>query len=136
MTAERLEDELADLIDRALAIVGKDDVISSLEHAIKEIRSGGYDPSMPPLKAGLENEIKAELDRWADGIMAERFGMDERDLSALPELIALFHQLGDMAYRHEAITWERGVEILNKIQRYHGLLEYACVVCRDTEPKF
>ncbi len=62
--------------------------------------------------------------------------MDEDDLKALPDLIALFHQLGDMSYRHEAITLERGVEILNTIQRYHGLLEYACVVCRDTEPKF
>lgn len=62
--------------------------------------------------------------------------MDENDLKALPELIALFHRLGDMAYRNEGITWEHGVEILNTIQRYYGLLEYACVVARDTEPKF
>ena len=62
--------------------------------------------------------------------------MDEHDLSELPNLISLFRTLGDMGARHEAITWEKGVDILNTIQRFAGLLEHACAVCRDTEPHF
>lgn len=59
-----------------------------------------------------------------------------KDLEALPDLILLFRSLNEMAYRNEVITWEHSVEILNTIQHYSGLLEYACAVCRDTEPKF
>lgn len=47
MIKEEFESGLDGLIDTALATMGTEDVIASLEYMISEIRTGGFDLSLP-----------------------------------------------------------------------------------------
>ena len=45
MTVEQFENELDDLVEKALAGLGRNEVILALRRAAEEVRSGGYSTS-------------------------------------------------------------------------------------------